>query len=156
MSMIFKSLSRRRLEETCESLRVLAEGRAKKIKSMQNHITFLSENAQKWSRKFRDPRYRVPEKIIREMEQEALDYKERTKAELVRLRSQKAELINRVIDLEAEEDDMFGNPDGIEGVSFDLAGSHSESVISDKDRRVVDQEIAIVKRALSGGSKAKS
>lgn len=151
---IFKTLSRRRLEETCEGLRVLAAEREKKIEAMQNHITFLSENAQKWSRKFRDPVYRVPEKIIRQMERETEEYKERTEAELIRLRSQKAELINRVISFEAEEEDKFGDPDGIEGVSFDLAGSHSACLISDDDRRIVDEEIAIIKQELQRGSKA--
>lgn len=154
MALVLKSLSRSKLEETCEELLQLAQKRAKKIRSMHNHITFLSENARKWSKKFRDPRYRVPDKIIKEMERETEEYKERTQAELIRLRTQKAELVSRLIRYKAGADDIFGDPKGIAGVSYDLAGSHAESEISEKDRKVVDQEIKLIERVLQLGISA--
>ena len=146
MTRIFANLNRKKLEEMCEGLRTLAIDRGKKIDAQRNHITFLSENAQKWSKKFSDPRYRIPETIIREMEQETEQYKERTEAELVRLRNQKAELVNRVIKLQSDADDNFGSAEGNSEASFEFAESHSQSVVSDVDKRVVDTEISVALR----------
>ena len=146
MAKIFSSLSRKKLEEMCEDLRVLAAERGRKIEAQRNHITFLSENAQKWSKKFSDPRYRIPEQIIREMEEETEEYKERTEAELVRLRNQKAELVTRLVKLQSDAEDNFGSAEGNKEASFDFAESHAASVISDADRRVVDAEISMALR----------
>ena len=146
MAKIFSSLSRKKLEEMCEDLRVLAIERGKKVESQRNHITFLSENAQKWSKKFSDPRYRIPDQIIREMEQETEQYKERTQAQLVRLRNQKAELVTRLVSLQSDAEDTFGSAKGNKEANFEFAESHKDSVVSDADRRVVDEEISLALR----------
>ena len=43
MAKIFENLSRKKLEEMCENLRILAAERSKKIETQRNHIAFLSE-----------------------------------------------------------------------------------------------------------------
>ncbi len=156
MAKVFSGLSRKKLEEMCEGLRVLAGERARTIETQKNHIAFLTENAKKWTKRFSDPRYRIPGKIIRQMEQETAQYKERTEAEIVRLRSQKAELVTRIVEIQSDREDTFGAPEGSEGATFEFAESHSTSVINSKDRRIVDAEISLAKKRLEKEKQSES
>ncbi|MBT8114125.1 MAG: hypothetical protein KJP04_02010 [Arenicella sp.] len=152
---IFNQLGRKQLEQTCEDLRLLAEKQKAEITQKENHITVLTQNARKWAKKFREPTYSVPERVIREMEEEAEQYRERTKAELTRIRAQKAELVQRLVAMQIAASDKFGSKEGDADVTYDLVDNHDESQVSEEDKQVVEMELAdAVKARLAEREKA--
>lgn len=131
-------------------MRTLAEKQKAEITQKENHIAVLTQNARKWAKKFREPTYAVPERVIREMEEEAEHYRERTRAELTRIRAQKAELVQRLVEMQVEKSDKFGSKDGDADVTYDLVDNHQESKVSEEDKRAVEMELAkAVKARLS-------
>lgn len=122
---------------------------AMKIKMLQeentvlrNHNSYLAESTKRWARKFHDPKYSVPAKLIEKMEQEAEEFKEKARAERDELKARVAILTNRVIELTAEKaDDLFGSATGNTEISYELAANHADAMLTKQDHNVVHLQL---------------
>ena len=110
---------------------------------LKNQNSYMAESSRRWARKFQDPRYSVPVKVIERMEQETEQFKQRARAERDELRARVAILTNRVIELTAEKsEDLFGSAAGNKEVSYELAASHAAAKLTDQDHNVVQIELS--------------
>lgn len=117
---------------------------SKALDEARNTIHHLLNNSKRWARKFSDPRYQVPDKIIKQMEEEHLQVQEKARAELDKLTSRCAILTNRVVELTIEKtQDRFGTAQGNPDVSYELATDHIEATLTEEDHK--DTSISLSK-----------
>jgi len=112
---------------------------------LRNQNSFMAESSKRWARKFQDPRYSVPVKVIKKMEDEALQYKQRARAEREGLKARVAVLTNRVVQLTQEKaSDLFGSATGNNEVSYEFAASHVDAKLTQHDTALVDLQLSRV------------
>ncbi len=112
---------------------------------LRNQNSFMAESSKRWARKFQDPRYSVPAKVIKKMEDEALQYKQRARAEREGLKARVAVLTNRVVQLTQEKaSDLFGSATGNNEVSYEFAASHVDAKLTQHDTALVDLQLSRV------------
>ncbi|GAA6138182.1 hypothetical protein NBRC116583_19290 [Arenicella sp. 4NH20-0111] len=110
---------------------------------LRNQNSYMAESSKRWARKFQDPRYSVPAKVIQHMETETEQYKQRTRAEREELKARIAILTNRVIELTEENaDDLFGSVGGNREVSYEFAANHVDAKLTDQDHKVVQIQLS--------------
>lgn len=110
---------------------------------LKNQNSYMAESSKRWARKFQDPRYSVPAKVIQKMEAEAEQYKMRSRAEREELKARLAILTNRVVELTEEKaSDLFGSTTGNQEVSYEFAASHVDAKLSEEDHRIVKLELS--------------
>lgn len=110
---------------------------------LKNQNSYMAESSKRWARKFKDPRYSVPAKVIQKMETEAEQYKMRSRAEREELKARLAILTNRVVELTEEKaSDLFGSSTGNREVSYEFAASHVDAKLSEEDHRIVKLELS--------------
>ncbi|GAA6138184.1 hypothetical protein NBRC116583_19310 [Arenicella sp. 4NH20-0111] len=112
---------------------------------LRNQNSFMAESSKRWARKFQDPRYSVPAKVIKKMEDEALQYKQRARAEREGLKARVAVLTNRVVQLTQDKaGDLFGSATGNNEVSYEFAASHVDAKLTQHDTALVDLQLSRV------------
>lgn len=108
-----------------------------------NQIASLLANARRWSRKFQNPLYSVPTKVIAQMERETEDYKQRARAKLDEYAAKNAVLLQKVVELQCKKiEDSFGEAAGNSEMEFQFSSSHSASHITPEDRENVELELS--------------
>ena len=108
-----------------------------------NQIASLLANARRWSRKFQNPLYSVPTKVIAQMERETEDYKKRARAKLDEYAAKNAVLLQKVVELQCKKiEDSFGEAAGNSDMDFQFSTSHSASHITPEDRENVELELS--------------
>ncbi len=144
---IFSSFNEVKLRHMCMKLgdRVKAlqkknKESARQIKVLQNQVAYLTTSVNRWTSKFRDPKYSVPEKIITEMESEFDQFKEKVEAEVIRLRAQKAALVEMVAELEDKED-WTEEPDQPIEMQYEFTTSHVNAAVKESDKKAIEAEI---------------
>jgi hypothetical protein len=120
-----------------------------------NQIAALLANARRWSRKFQNPLYSVPTKVIAQMERESEQYKQRARAKLDEYAAKNAILLQKVVELQHKDiEDSFGEATGNSEMDFQFSTSHSASHITPKDREEVELELSdLMKQRLAKFSK---
>jgi cell division septum initiation protein DivIVA len=110
---------------------------------LRNQNSFMAESSKRWARKFKDPRYSVPAKVIQKMEDESEQYKQRARAERDGLKARVAVLTNRVLQLTQEKaSDLFGSATGNRDVSYEFAASHVDAKLTQQDSALVDLQLS--------------
>ncbi len=110
---------------------------------LKNQNSFMAESSRRWAKKFQDPRYSVPAKVIEKMELETEQFKQRARAERDELRSRVAILTNRVVELTAEKtQDLFGSATGNSEVNYEFAASHADAKLTKQDHNIVHIELS--------------
>ena len=110
---------------------------------LKNQNSYMAESSKRWARKFQDPRYSVPAKVIEKMETEAEQFKQRARAERDELRARVAILTNRVVELTAEKTkDLFGSATGNTEVNYEFAASHADAKLTEQDHNIVHLELS--------------
>jgi hypothetical protein len=108
-----------------------------------NQTASLLANARRWSRKFQNPLYSVPTKVIAQMELETEHYKQRARAKLDEYAAKNAVLLQKVVELQCKKiEDSFGEDTGNSDMDFQFATSHSTSHITPEDRENVELELS--------------
>jgi len=138
---MFGKITQAELESEIDNLKTEIEIKDQELVKAQNHIAMLLANAKRWSRKFQNPLYSVPTKIIAQMEKETKQYKQKTRAKLDEYAAKNAVLMEKIIKLQGDQDDAFGSAAGNSDVSFDFATSHTDSHIKPEDREAVELEL---------------
>ena len=129
------------LEATIEDLKKDLAAKEQDLAKAHNHIATLIANAKRWSKKFQNPLYSVPHKVIAQMGQETEQYKQRTRAKMDELAAKNAVLMDKIMKLQGQQGTGFGNAAGNKDVSFDFATSHTGSHIQQSDRDAVELEL---------------
>ena len=115
----------------------------RKNEDAKNTIAHLVNSSKRWAKKFSNPVYRVPEQVIKQMEQEHLNAEARARAELDKALSRCAVLTERIIDLTVEKtDDRFGTAEGNIEISYDLAADHVASAPTEEDDAEVTLQLS--------------
>jgi len=138
---MFGKSAQAELEEMIVELKQELATKEQELAKSQNHVATLIANAKRWSRKFQNPLYSVPNKVISQMEQETEQYKQRTRAKMDELAAKNAVLMEKLMRLQGEKKGSFGAAAGNKDVSFDFATSHTDSHIQQEDRDAVELEL---------------
>lgn len=110
---------------------------------LRNQNSYMAESSKRWARKFKDPRYSVPAKVIQHMETETEQYKQRTRAEREELKARIAILTNRVVELTQENaSDLFGSVSANADVSYEFAASHADAKLTEQDHKIVQIQLS--------------
>lgn len=132
----------------------------RRIAELQNQNTHLVYSARRWAKKFSSPMYRVPEQVIKQMQEEAEQYKANARVKYDHVVAQNAVLTKRILDLtEEKSSDLFGTAAGNEEVTFEMATSHIRAQPLPEDEKVVDLMLndewakRMSKHAQNGGGK---
>ena len=138
---MFGKSTQAELEATIEELKKDLAAKEHDLAKAHNHIATLVANAKRWSKKFQNPLYSVPHKVIAQMGQETVQYKQRTRAKMDELAAKNAVLMDKIMRLQGEKGIGFGAAAGNKDVSFDFATSHTGSHIQQADRDAVELEL---------------
>lgn len=143
--------SRSEAEIRIEVLEKELAGKDNELAKAHNQIATLLANARRWSRKFQNPLYSVPTKVIAQMESETEQYKQRARAKLDEYAAKNAVLLQKVVELQHKDmEDAFGEATGNSEMDFQFATSHSASHITPEDREEVELELSdLMKERLS-------
>ncbi|MFT5610873.1 MAG: hypothetical protein ACI9WC_000687 [Arenicella sp.] len=147
--------SRTELETRNEVLEKELGKKEHELAKVLNQTSTLLANARRWSRKFQNPLYSVPTKVIAQMERETEHYKQRTRAKLDEYAAKNAVLLQKVVELQHKDmQDSFGEATGNSEMDFQFATSHSASHITPEDREEVELELSdLMKERLAKFSK---
>ncbi len=138
---MFGKSTQAELEATIEQLEKDLAAKDAELTKAHNHIATLIANAKRWSKKFQNPLYSVPHKVIAQMGQETEQYKQRTRAKMDELAAKNAVLMDKIMRLQGQQGTGFGDAAGNKDVSFDFATSHTGSHIQQEDRDAVEVEL---------------
>ena len=138
---MFGKAAQAELEAKIEELEKDLAAKEQELTKANNHIATLIANAKRWSKKFQNPLYSVPNKVISQMEEETKQYKQRTRAKMDELAAKNAVLMDKVMRLQGQQTGGFGKAAGNKDMDFDFATSHTESHIQQTDRDAVEMEL---------------
>ena len=129
------------LEATIEDLVTELATKEHELAKANNHVATLIANAKRWSKKFQNPLYSVPLKVVAQMEQETAQYKQRTRAKIDELAAKNAVLMEKIMYLQGQQKAGFGIASGNKDMDFDFATSHTQSHIQHEDRVAVQMDL---------------
>jgi hypothetical protein len=140
---MFGKSTRAELEIRIEILQKELAAAESDLAKAQNQISTLLTNARRWSRKFQNPLYSVPTRVIAQMEAETQQYKQRARAKLDEYAAKNAVLLQKVVELKAKKiEDSFGEARGNDEMEVQFATSHTASHITPEDREEVELELS--------------
>lgn len=115
----------------------------KEVEDLKSRCSYLVLSSKRWAKKFANPLYRVPEKVIADMKREFDENEQRARAKLDELTAKNALLLERIMELTEEQaSDLFGSATGNSEITFEEATSHINSQPKKEDRKVVDLELS--------------
>ena len=136
---MFKSRKASQREQNLEKAVELLQLQVDELRSRCSTLVISSK---RWAKKFSNPVYRVPQKIIAQMKLEIQENESRTRAKIDELAARNAILQDRILDMTEERcKDLFGSVTGNSEITFEEATSHMSAAPLESDHEDIALEL---------------